>query len=87
MLVAALVARLEIYFAKLLITVIHEMDFKTSTTYHFTCLIFHLWRNARVPLWHCDTLCSLAGTVDTVLIKDEANVEAPRREPEFSCSC
>lgn len=37
--VATLVAGLEI-FAKLLISVIHEMDFKTFTTYPFTSLIF-----------------------------------------------
>lgn len=42
--VAALVAGLEIDFSKVLITVIHDMDFKYSTTYLFSYLIFHLCR-------------------------------------------
>ena len=57
-LVATLVDGLEINFAKLLIMVIHERDFKASTTYPFACLIFHLCGDAGVPIWHCDTLSS-----------------------------
>lgn len=39
-----MVAGLEIDFSKVLITVIHDMDFKYSTTYLFSYLIFHLCR-------------------------------------------
>lgn len=53
---SVLVASLEIDFAKLLITVIHERDFKSSTTYPFVCLIFHLFKDVEVPIWHCNTL-------------------------------
>lgn len=56
MLIASLVAGLEIDVGKVLITLIHERDFKTSTTYRFTCIIFELCRKVRVPIWHCDTL-------------------------------
>ena len=45
-LVAALVAGLEIDFASLLIFVIHMRDFKTSTTYPFAYMIFQLCRDA-----------------------------------------
>lgn len=48
MIVSALVARLEIDFAKVLITVIYERAFKNSTTYPFAYLIFHLCRDAVV---------------------------------------
>ena len=48
-LVAALVAG-GIDFARLLISVIHERDFKTSTTYLFACMIFHLCRDAGVTI-------------------------------------
>uniref|UniRef100_M1DKL7 Integrase core domain containing protein n=1 Tax=Solanum tuberosum TaxID=4113 RepID=M1DKL7_SOLTU len=50
--VATLVARVEIDFARMLLAEIHERAFKTSTTYPFPCLI-----------------------------RDVANVAAPRKEP------
>uniref|UniRef100_M1DY73 Integrase core domain containing protein n=1 Tax=Solanum tuberosum TaxID=4113 RepID=M1DY73_SOLTU len=52
--VAVLVAGVEIDFARMLLAEIHERAFKTSTTYPFPCLI-----------------------------QDEANVAAPRREPQI----
>lgn len=73
-LVAALVDRLEINFARLLPFVIHERSFKTSTTCPFACIIFQLYKDAGVPIWHCDVLCTLTRTVDVGVIKDEANV-------------
>ena len=69
--VASLVAGLEIDFVKLLILVIHERTFKSSTTYPFVCLIFHLFRDARVPVWHYDTLQTQGWTVDIGLIRDK----------------
>ena len=73
-----LVAGLEIDVAKLLIKVSYERAFNTSTTYPFACLIFLFCRDARVPLWHCDTLYS---PVDIGLIRDKENVEESRRGP------
>lgn len=49
-LVASLVVVLDIHFTKPLITVKHKRDFKSSTTYLFVCLIFHLCRDAGVPI-------------------------------------
>ena len=76
-LVAALVPGLEIEFVKLMITVIHERAFKTSNTYFFACLIFHLCRDAILPICHFDTLRSLVWMGYIGLIKDETNVAAP----------
>lgn len=56
--VVALVAGLEIDIANLLISVIHQRDFKTSTTYPCAYIIFQLCRDDRVPLWYYDVLCS-----------------------------
>ena len=49
--VAALVAGVEIDYARMLLAEIHEKDFRTSTTYPFPCLIFHLCRDSGVPIW------------------------------------
>uniref|UniRef100_M1DS47 Integrase core domain containing protein n=1 Tax=Solanum tuberosum TaxID=4113 RepID=M1DS47_SOLTU len=54
--VATLVAGLELDFARIFIAEIHERAFKTTTTLPFLCLIFHLCRAAGVPIWHCDSL-------------------------------
>uniref|UniRef100_M1DEN3 Integrase core domain containing protein n=1 Tax=Solanum tuberosum TaxID=4113 RepID=M1DEN3_SOLTU len=81
--VAALVAGVEIDFARMLLAEIHEMAFKTSTTYPFPCLIFHLCRDSGVPIWHCDKLVHPTGALDIGLIRDEENVAAPRREPQI----
>uniref|UniRef100_M1DHT2 Integrase core domain containing protein n=1 Tax=Solanum tuberosum TaxID=4113 RepID=M1DHT2_SOLTU len=80
--VAALVAGVEIDFARMLLVEIHERAFKTSTTYPFPCLIFQLCRDSGVSIWHCDWLIHPTGTLDIGLIRDEANVAAPRREPQ-----
>uniref|UniRef100_M1DNE5 Integrase core domain containing protein n=1 Tax=Solanum tuberosum TaxID=4113 RepID=M1DNE5_SOLTU len=80
--VAALVAGVEIDFAHMLLVEIHERAFWTSTTYPFPCLIFHLCRDSGVPIWHCDRLVHLTGELDIGLIRNEANVAVPRREPQ-----
>ncbi|KAG5580221.1 hypothetical protein H5410_050848 [Solanum commersonii] len=80
--VAALVAGVEIDFARMLLAEIHERAFRTSTTYPFPCLIFQLCRDSGVPIWHCDRLVHPTGALDIGLIRDEANVAAPRREPQ-----
>ena len=72
-------AGVEIDFAKVLITVIHERAFKNSTTYPCAYLIFYLCRDAEVPIWHCDMIRSLVGTFDIGLMKDKANTKAPHR--------
>ena len=71
--VAALVAGLEIDVAELLISIIHERDFKSYTTYLFSCKIFQLCRDVGVPIWHGDVLRTPTRTVDIGLISDEAN--------------
>ncbi|KAG5585141.1 hypothetical protein H5410_045575 [Solanum commersonii] len=80
--VVALVAGVEIDFARMLLAEIHERAFRTSTTYPFPCLIFHLCRDSRVPIWHCDKLVQPTGALDIDLIRDEANVAALHREPQ-----
>ncbi|KAG5600404.1 hypothetical protein H5410_031774 [Solanum commersonii] len=80
--VATLVAGVEIDFARMLLAEIHERAFRTSTTYPFPCLIFQLCRDSGVPIWHCDRLIHPTGALDIGLIRDEANVAAPRREPQ-----
>ncbi|KAG5581309.1 hypothetical protein H5410_051936 [Solanum commersonii] len=80
--VAALVARVEIDFSRMLLAEIHERAFKTSTTYPFPCLIFQLYKDSGVPIWHCGRVIHPTGTLDKGLIRDEANVAAPRREPQ-----
>ena len=59
----------------------HERAFKVTNTYPFLCMIFALYRSAGVPIWHVDQLKTSQGTVDVVLIRDEANEFAPRRGP------
>uniref|UniRef100_M1DZM0 Integrase core domain containing protein n=1 Tax=Solanum tuberosum TaxID=4113 RepID=M1DZM0_SOLTU len=78
---AAIVAGLEIDFARMLLAEIHERAFKTMTTYPFPCLIFQFCRDSGVLLWHCDRLIHLKRTLDIGLIWDEINVAAPRRGP------
>uniref|UniRef100_M1DAD5 Integrase core domain containing protein n=1 Tax=Solanum tuberosum TaxID=4113 RepID=M1DAD5_SOLTU len=43
-----------------------------------------LWlaRDSGVLIWHCDKLVYPTGALDIGLIRDEANVAAPRREPQ-----
>uniref|UniRef100_M1DEU9 Integrase core domain containing protein n=1 Tax=Solanum tuberosum TaxID=4113 RepID=M1DEU9_SOLTU len=79
---AALVVGLEIDFTQILIAEIYERAFKTTITLPFPCLIFHLCRAAGVPIWHCDSLIEATKTVDISLIRDDANLAAPRRDPQ-----
>ena len=72
---------LEIYFAKLLISVIHERAFKTSTTYPLACMIFQLCRDARVSICNLYSLRTPARIAYIILMRDEAYKEAPRRGP------
>ena len=76
MLVAAMVAGLEIDFTWVLITMIHEKAFMMSTSYLFDYLVFLFFKKDGVQISHCDTLHSLAETVDIDLIMDKANVAA-----------
>ncbi|KAG5585465.1 hypothetical protein H5410_045899 [Solanum commersonii] len=81
--VATLVAGLEIDFARMLLAEIHERAFKTSTTYPFPCLISQLYRDSGVPIWHCDRLIHPTGTLDVGLIRDEVNVATPHKGPRI----
>ena len=78
---AVMIAVFEVDFAWLLKTVMHERDFKVTTTYPFPCMIFSLCRSASVPIWHIDQLKNPLGTVDIDLIRDEANEFAPAEGP------
>ncbi|KAG5605841.1 hypothetical protein H5410_027333 [Solanum commersonii] len=81
--VASLVARVDIEFSRMMLAYIRERALKTSTTYPFPCLIFQLCRDSGVPIWHCDRLIHPTRTLDIGLIRDEANVAAPRRDPQI----
>ncbi|KAG5606581.1 hypothetical protein H5410_028073 [Solanum commersonii] len=61
--VAALVAGLEIDFSRMLLAEIHERD-------------------SGVLIWYCDRLIHPTEALDIGLIQDEANVSAPRRDPQ-----
>ena len=61
---AAMIAGFEVDFASLLQAVMHERDFKVTTTYAFPCMIFSLCRSAGMPIWHVDQLKNPMGTVD-----------------------
>ena len=78
---AAMIARFEVDFSWILQAVMHERDFKVTTTYPFPCMIFSLCRSAGVPIWHVDQLKTPLGTVDVGLIRDEDNELAPRKRP------
>ena len=79
--IAVMIAGLEVDFAWLLQMVMHERAFKVTTTYPFPWMIFSLCRYEGVPIWNIDKLNTPLGTVDIGLIRDEANVLAPRRGP------
>ena len=80
-LMAAMTVRFEVDFSWLLQAVMHERDFKVTTTYPFPCMIFSLCRSAGVPIWHIDQLKPPLGNVDIGLISDEANELAPCKGP------
>ena len=79
--IVAMIAGFEVDFDFLLQAVMHERAFKVTITYPFPCMIFSLYRSASVPIWHVDQLKTPLGTVDIGLLRDEANVLAPRRGP------
>uniref|UniRef100_M1DCJ7 Integrase core domain containing protein n=1 Tax=Solanum tuberosum TaxID=4113 RepID=M1DCJ7_SOLTU len=79
--VATFVVGLEVDFARMLIAQIHERNFKANTTLPIPCLNFHLCRDAGVPIWHYEQLLQATKTLDIDLIQDNANVDAPRKEP------
>lgn len=83
MFVVSLEEGLEIDVSKVMIMVIYKRDFKTSTTYPFSCKIFLLHREVGVPIWHFHTLHHPTMIVDICLIMDEANVAAPHRGPKI----
>lgn len=52
--VATTVIGLEIDFCCVVIAVIHERDFKKTTIFIFSCLIFHILKDSTIPFWHYD---------------------------------
>ncbi|TMX04570.1 hypothetical protein EJD97_007517 [Solanum chilense] len=88
-LMEAMIAGFEMDFSLLVQAVMHERDFKVTTTYPFSCMIFSLCRSVGVPIWHIDLLKTPLGTIYIALIRDDANELAPRRGPrqEFPPLC
>ena len=76
-----MVAGFEIYFPRMLLSVLHERAFKAWTTYSFSCMIFELFRATGVLIWHMDVLRTSTRIVDIDLIMDEANEAKPYRGP------
>ena len=70
--VAALVAGLEIDFARILIVEIHKRPFKATTTLSFQCLIFNLFMDASVLVWYYDRFLEETKTMDISLIQKDA---------------
>jgi len=50
----------------------------------FLASFFSYAGDSGVPIWHCDKLIRATGTLDIGLIRDEANVAAPRRESQVN---
>lgn len=65
-----MVAELEINFSRMIIAEIHERVTNIHSTYPFPCVIFMLFRDARVQILHSDKLRKLTGTLDIGVIKD-----------------
>ena len=61
----------------------HERAFKVTTTYPFPCMIFAICRSTGVPIWHVDQFKTPQGTINVVLIRDEASQMASRRGPHL----
>lgn len=76
----------EIDFAKLLLSVTHDSDFKASTTYPFSCMIFNLRMYVGDPIWHRSPLCTAAGIVDIGLITNEPMWLHRKEGLELICS-
>lgn len=72
-----MVAVFEVDLTRLLLEVIHERDFKDSTTYLLPCMIYEFFRVVEVPIWHIDDVLTPTRIVDVGLIKDETNEAAP----------
>ena len=86
-LMGAMIAGFEVDFAWLLQAVMHERDFKVTTTYPFLCMIFSLYRSAGVPIWRIDQLKTPQGTIDIGLIRDNANeLRSRQRAPSRGAS-
>uniref|UniRef100_M1DIV7 Integrase core domain containing protein n=1 Tax=Solanum tuberosum TaxID=4113 RepID=M1DIV7_SOLTU len=81
--VAALVDGFKIDCAPILLAEIHERAFRITNTLPFLYMIFQLCRDFGVPIWHCDKLVRVTGTLDIGLFQDGANVAAPRHGPQI----
>ncbi|WMV58206.1 hypothetical protein MTR67_051591, partial [Solanum verrucosum] len=69
-----LMAEHEVDFSGIIILEIYERAFRKTTIMPFPFLIFHLYIEATIPLWHSDKLVESIKTVDVGLIKDDANL-------------
>ena len=72
MILATILAGLEIDFARILIVEIHKRPFKATTTLSFQCLIFNLFMDASVLVWYYDRFLEETKTMDISLIQKDA---------------
>lgn len=79
---AVLVAGVDIDFSWMILVETHKRALQTSTTYPFPSLIFKMCTDPRVPIWQCDTLHRPTRTLDIGLIKDEAYVTTCTEDPK-----
>ena len=79
---AAMKAEFEVDFAWLLQAVMHEREFKVTTTYPFPCMMFALCRSASVPIWHVDQLKTPQGTVAVDNLRADIDTIFEARVPE-----
>ena len=82
-LMASMVEGFEVDFSWLLQAVVHERDFKVTTTYTFPCMVFELCRSVGVLVWHIDVIKTLPDTMDIFLIRDEDNELYPHGDPHL----
>ena len=80
-LMAAMISGFNVYFWCLLQAVMHERDFKDTTTYPLWWMFFSLCRLEGVGVWHVDVLKNPPDIVDIGLIRDETNELANQRRP------
>uniref|UniRef100_M1DK00 Putative plant transposon protein domain-containing protein n=1 Tax=Solanum tuberosum TaxID=4113 RepID=M1DK00_SOLTU len=79
----AIMSGLELNFSRILIAEIHETAFKTTTMLPFLFPIFHLCRDASLPIWHCYRLTEETKSMDIGLIKDDVNPAGPLKRPHI----
>ena len=63
--------------------VIHERDFKDTTTYPLPSMVFTLCKSAGLAVWHIDVIKTLPSQVDIGIVLNEATELAPNKWPRI----